>query len=89
MRTRLGNAFILDDVLIVAANEQIRSIQSLHFLSQPYWGEQINGGIYRPLTIFSFSLEYSIWGGWPAGYHNCDRVRISRFLAADCADDTD
>src|SRR5258705_225290 len=47
----IGNAFILDDVLIVAANEQIRSIQPLHFLLQPYWGEQINGGIYRPLTI--------------------------------------
>jgi len=64
----LGNAFILDDVLIVAANEQIRSIQPLHFLLQPYWGGQLNGGIYRPLTIFSYSLEYSIWQGWPAGF---------------------
>src|SRR5438874_5351384 len=64
----LGNAFILDDVLIVAANEQIRSIQPLHFLLQPYWGELINGGIYRPLTILSFSLEYSIWEGWASGF---------------------
>jgi len=64
----LGNAFILDDVLIVAANEQIRSIQPLHFLLQPYWGEQINGGIYRPLTILSFSLEYSVWEGWATGF---------------------
>jgi hypothetical protein len=64
----LGNAFILDDVLIVAANEQIRTIQPLHFLLQPYWGEQLNGGIYRPLTILSFSLEYSIWQGWAPGF---------------------
>ena len=64
----LNNAFILDDVLIVAANEQIRSIQPLHFLSRSYWGEQINGWVYRPLTIFSFSVEYSIWQAWPPGF---------------------
>lgn len=64
----ITNAFILDDVLIVAANEEIRSIQPLHFLSRSYWGEQINGWVYRPLTIFSFSLEYSIWQAWPPGF---------------------
>jgi protein O-mannosyl-transferase len=64
----INNAFILDDVAIVATNEQIRSIQPLHFLSQSYWGEQINGWVYRPLTIFSFSVEYSIWKAWPAGF---------------------
>jgi len=57
----LSNAFILDDILIVAANERIRHIQPIQFLLQPYWKDLNHAGIYRPLTIFSFSVEYSIW----------------------------
>src|SRR5215468_10193138 len=64
----LPNAFILDDVLIVAANEQIRHITPLHFLFQSYWGDLNHAGIYRPLTIFTFSLEYPFWGVWASGF---------------------
>jgi hypothetical protein len=64
----LSNAFILDDVLIVAANERIRHVQPLQFLFQPYWGDLNHAGIYRPLTILSFSLEYPIWRVWAPGY---------------------
>jgi protein O-mannosyl-transferase len=64
----IPNAFILDDILIVAANERIRNIEPFHFLSQSYWGDLNHAGIYRPLTIFSFSLEYSLWGSWAPGF---------------------
>jgi tetratricopeptide (TPR) repeat protein len=64
----LLNAFILDDALIVAANERIRHVQPLHVLFQPYWGDLNHAGIYRPLTILSFSLEYPIWRVWAPGY---------------------
>ncbi len=64
----LSNAFILDDVLIVAANEHIRHIQPLHVWVQSYWGDLNHAGIYRPLTIFSFSLEYPIWHVWAPGF---------------------
>ena len=64
----IPNAFILDDVLIVAANEHIRHVEPLHFLFQSYWGDLNHAGIYRPLTIFSFSLEYSIWHVWAPGF---------------------
>jgi hypothetical protein len=64
----ITNAFILDDVLIVAANERIRSVQPIQFLFQPYWQDQEHAGIYRPLTIFSFSVEYSIWKAWAPGF---------------------
>jgi hypothetical protein len=65
----LTNAFILDDILIVAANEKIRHIAPIDFLLQSYWRNQGNGaGIYRPLTIFSFSLDYSLWELWAPGY---------------------
>jgi hypothetical protein len=64
----IPNAFILDDVLIVAANERIRHIDPLHLLVQSYWGDLSHAGIYRPLTIFSFSLEYPIWHVWAPGF---------------------
>ena len=37
-------------------------------LKAPYWGENSKSGIYRPLTVFSFSLEYPLWGRWAGGY---------------------
>ena len=64
----ITNAFILDDILIVGANERIRSVQPIQFLFQPYWQDQEHAGIYRPLTIFSFSVEYSIWKAWAPGF---------------------
>jgi protein O-mannosyl-transferase len=66
--TSLTNAFILDDILIVAANERIRTIEPLRVLFEPYWGDQDHAGIYRPLTIFSFSLEYPVWKVWAPGF---------------------
>jgi tetratricopeptide (TPR) repeat protein len=64
----LPNAFILDDILIVGANERIRHIEPAHVLFQSYWGDLNHAGIYRPLTIFTFSLEYPIWGVWAPGF---------------------
>jgi tetratricopeptide (TPR) repeat protein len=64
----LPNAFILDDILIVGANEHIRHIDPVHFLFQSYWGDLNHAGIYRPLTIFSYSLEYPIWHVWAPGF---------------------
>jgi protein O-mannosyl-transferase len=64
----LPNDFILDDYGIVAVNPAIRSIAPVHALMTPYWGEHSNAGVYRPFTIFSFSLEYPLWHRWAGGY---------------------
>ncbi len=64
----LPNRFILDDIPIIAANPEIRSISPLKFLSSPYWTKEQNGGIYRPLTILSFSIDYALWQDWPPGF---------------------
>src|SRR5262252_8287398 len=64
----IPNAFILDDILIVGANERIRHIDPLHFLFESYWGDLNHAGIYRPLTIATFSLEYPLWKVWAPGY---------------------
>jgi len=64
----IPNAFILDDILIVGANERIRHFDPLHFLFQSYWGDLNHAGIYRPLTISTFSAEYAVWQVWAPGY---------------------
>jgi len=64
----LPNGFILDDYQIVNVNPAIRSIAPLQLLKTPYWGEKSDSGIYRPLTIFSYSLEYPLWHRWAGGY---------------------
>jgi tetratricopeptide (TPR) repeat protein len=70
----LPNGFILDDYHVVAVNPAVRAIDPLQVLTAPYWGETSDSGIYRPLTIFSFSLEYPLWGRWAGGY------RLTNFL---------
>src|SRR5713226_8554115 len=62
------NDFILDDYQIVAVNPAIRTIAPAHLLLTPYWGEKSDAGIYRPLTLFSFALEYPLWHRWAPGY---------------------
>jgi tetratricopeptide (TPR) repeat protein len=64
----LPNDFILDDYGIVAVNPAIRTISPIHLLVTPYWGEKSGAGIYRPLTLFSFALEYPLWHRWAPGY---------------------
>ena len=62
------NDFILDDYAIVATNPAIRTINPVQNLTTPYWGKRSTAGIYRPLTILSFSFEYPLWHRWPGGY---------------------
>jgi Flp pilus assembly protein TadD len=64
----LPNDFILDDYQIVAVNPVIRNVAPLQVLSAPYWGDKSDSGIYRPLTILSFALEYPLWHRWAGGY---------------------
>jgi hypothetical protein len=64
----LPNGFILDDYHIVSVNPAIRSIAPVQFFTTPYWGKTSNSGIYRPLTILSYSLEYPLWKQWAGGY---------------------
>ena len=62
------NDFILDDYAIVATNPAIRTINPVQNLTTPYWGKRSTAGIYRPLTILSFSFEYPLWHRWSGGY---------------------
>ena len=67
----LGNGFALDDEWIVEKNTQIRSLSNVpEIFTSNYWqarGSQ--GGLYRPLTIFTYALNHALHKYQPAGYH--------------------
>ena len=60
----LPNDLVFDDGPIVGSNPAIRSISPIQFLKSPYWAQKQYEGIYRPLTIFSLSVDYAIWKKW-------------------------
>jgi hypothetical protein len=72
----IGNDFVLDDRDIVAQNPFIRDLGNVgQIFSTDYWGgagvpaTRADPGLYRPLTVTTFALDYRWSGLKPAGYH--------------------
>lgn len=65
----LPGSFFMDDVEIVARNPLVHTPDLLKILTSDYWGEQINSGLYRPLTIISFVVNRWILGSEPWCFH--------------------
>src|SRR5262245_17235890 len=76
----LGNGFAYDDNSIVRLNPLIHSLGDWRSIWLRDWwysqGEQGGGltdpsrdRLYRPLTTFSFALNYAVHGLHPAGFH--------------------
>ena len=67
----LWNVFAYDDVFIIARNDRVHHLFALHnILLTPYWpsfGSEL--GLYRPLTILSFALQWAVSGGAPWFFH--------------------
>jgi len=67
----LPNGFAYDDVFIIQNNERVHRIGDLGGIwSTPYWpfaGEVL--GLYRPLTIFSYAVQWAISDGAPWLFH--------------------
>jgi len=65
----LVNDFVLDDIPLVQNNPTLSQAGNLGVLvTQPYYRTS-GSGLYRPLTMVSFGLEYKLWGPRPMGYH--------------------
>ena len=67
----LKNGLFWDDDEFIKRNEFVRS-----FAQWPNWftkpltaGAGVNSNYYRPLLMASFTIDYHLWGLWPAGYH--------------------
>jgi len=72
----ITNAFVLDDIPIIVQNPLVRSLANLtRIFTSDYWaGSGMDGvlrdpGLYRPLTIFTYALNYAVSGLSPVAFH--------------------
>ncbi|MFC1574916.1 hypothetical protein ACFL3Z_02430, partial [Gemmatimonadota bacterium] len=66
----LGNGFAYDDEGIITNNAVVRSGDLTDAATRPWWPKVEDGsGLYRPLTLVSFTLEWRVFGGEPLGLH--------------------
>ena len=64
-----GNGFVLDDTRLVRDNVRIRSLASVpQLFASSYWGIEGAQGLYRPLALASFAVNYALHGLEPGGY---------------------
>jgi protein O-mannosyl-transferase len=67
----LLNGFAFDDIPIVLQNARVHDLGDLRAIwLTPYWpflGEEF--GLYRPLTIFAYAVQWRIGGGEPWLFH--------------------
>lgn len=65
------HGFTFDDLGVILHNPAITDWRRIPKLfTQGYWSHLFSGvGNYRPLTMTTFAVEYTVWGEQPAGYH--------------------
>jgi len=62
--------FVQDDRVIVAANPAVHSLAlAVRGFGQPYWPPPNTGGLYRPVTILSYAVDWWLAGGRPWLFH--------------------
>ena len=62
--------YVQDDRAIIAANPAAHSVTAaLRAFDQPYWPRPAEGGLYRPLTILSYAVDWSLSGGSAGWLH--------------------
>lgn len=66
----LGNEFALDDEAVILDNPQVHGIQQLpEAVSGPYWPDAGARGLYRPLTLGTYAIDWELGGGDPFIFH--------------------
>lgn len=64
------NGFAYDDDAIILQHPVVTEGGVVDALTSPYWPAVVSGtGLYRPVTLSSFALEWRLWNGHPAGFH--------------------
>jgi len=67
----VANGFALDDVYIIERNARVHQLahQAAIWLTPywPSWGRTL--GLYRPLSIFGYAVQWSVGGGAPWVFH--------------------
>ncbi len=64
------NGFAYDDDAVIVGHPVVTEGRAVEALTSPYWPDAVSGtGLYRPVTLSSFALEWKLWNGHPAGFH--------------------
>lgn len=62
--------FVQDDRAIIVSNPAAHSIPAaLRAFDDPYWPRASGGGLYRPLTVLTYAVDWTISGGRPGWLH--------------------
>ncbi|MDO8496046.1 MAG: tetratricopeptide repeat protein [bacterium] len=66
----IGGDFVFDDTIVIVGNPLIGdSSKFFEIFTTPYFAYQPRPGLYRPLTIASYSLNTLIFGFSPVSFH--------------------
>jgi tetratricopeptide (TPR) repeat protein len=66
----LANGFAYDDVWIIQNRDLVHSFGRLpELLTTDYWPDRFGSGLYRPLTLLTYAIDWQLWGGDPLGFH--------------------
>jgi hypothetical protein len=68
----LSNGFAFDDLGIIVDNATVHDLGNLlRIWGTPYWpgAEALDRGLYRPLTVFLFAVQWAMGQGSPLPFH--------------------
>lgn len=66
----LGNGFAYDDTQIIENNPAVTDGALRDVIGAPYWPNSVSGtGLYRPVPVASYLMEWRLWNGSPFGFH--------------------
>lgn len=62
--------FVQDDRAIIASNPAVQSLgAAVRAFDDPYWPRESGAGLYRPLTVLTYAIDWKLSGGSPAWFH--------------------
>jgi hypothetical protein len=66
----LAHEFVFDSLLIIQDNATVQSLTTpWQLFTQQYWPPPYIGGLYRPISILLFSIEWVVGDGGPMVFH--------------------
>jgi hypothetical protein len=62
--------FVQDDRAIIVSNPAVQSLgAAVRAFDDPYWPRESGAGLYRPLTVLTYALDWKLSGGSPGWFH--------------------
>jgi len=69
----IGGEFVFDDTVIIQGNTTIQGLDGSHLkeiFGGHYWkAVERQGGLYRPVVMLTYAINYAVDGEDPTGYH--------------------